>query len=203
MPWEDFVGCLKTTLGDKWAALERDGYWSDERFQPDSWFDAFQTDSGKFEFANAALDYDKLFAGVKAPGDEGQFNYTLIPYESVRIASGGVASPPFLVKTISDTVLKDPHLFVEINAEAASQAGFKEGDLVNLNTPVGTAAVRLHLSSRIGPGLLAVPYGLGHTAYDRFIAGKGVNANDLLAAAVDPVSGLDAAWGIRASLTKA
>jgi anaerobic selenocysteine-containing dehydrogenase len=108
-----------------------------------------------------------------------------------------------LVKTISDTVLKDPHLFVEINAEAASQAGFKEGDLVNLNTPVGTAAVRLHLSSRIGPGLLAVPYGLGHTAYDRFIAGKGVNANDLLAAAVDPVSGLDAAWGIRASLTKA
>jgi hypothetical protein len=44
---------------------------------------------------------------------------------------------------------------------------------------------------------------LGHTAYDRFIAGKGVNANDLLAAAVDPVSGLDAAWGIRASLTKA
>ncbi len=203
MPWEDFESCLKTTLNDKWAALERDGYWIDERFQPDSWFDAFQTDSGKFEFANAAIDYGKLFAGVKAPGDSGQFQYTLIPYDSVRIAGGGVASPPFLVKTISDTILKDPHLFVEINADAAAQAGFKEGDLVNLNTPVGSAAVRLHLSTRIGPGLLAIPQGLGHTAHDRFVTGKGVNANDLLAAASDPVSGLDAAWGIRASLTKA
>ncbi len=203
MPWDDYETCLKTTLEDKWPVLERDGYWIDERFQPDSWFDAFKTDSGKFEFANAVLDYGKLFAGVRAPGDEGQFNYTLIPYYSVRIASGNVASPPFLIKTISDTILKDPHLFVEINAEAAAQAGFREGDLAMLKTPIGSAEVRIHLSARIGPGLLAIPQGLGHTAYDRFIAGKGVNANDLLASVEDPVSGLDAAWGIRASLTKA
>ncbi|MDJ0873850.1 MAG: molybdopterin-dependent oxidoreductase [Desulfobacterales bacterium] len=203
MPWENYEACLKATLGTKWATMVRDGYWIDERFQPDSWFDAFQTDSGKFEFANAVLDYGKLFAGVKAQGDEGQFTLTLIPYYSVRIASGNVASPPFLVKTISDTILRDPHLFVEVNAESGAQAGFKEGDLATLKTPVGSADVRVHLSTRIGPGLLGIPHGLGHTAYDEFIAGKGVNANDLLAAVEDPVSGLDASWGIRASLTKA
>jgi anaerobic selenocysteine-containing dehydrogenase len=121
----------------------------------------------------------------------------------VRIAAGNVASPPFLVKTISDTILQDPYLFVEINAAAGTQAGFVEGDLATLTTPVGRATVKVHLAETIGPGLLAAPRGLGHTAYDDFIAGKGININDLMSAVEDPVSGLDAAWGIRASLTKA
>ncbi len=203
MPWADYQACLEDTLGDKWAALEEEGYWLEEEFQPEDWSEAFETDSGKFEFANDALKYDDLFAGVKAEGDTGEYAYTLIPYESVRIANGNVASPPFLVKTIADTVLKDPHLFVEINAEAGAKAGFREGDLATLKTPVGSAAVRVHLSTGIGPGMLAIPRGLGHTAYDDFIAGKGINVSDLMAAAEDPVSGLDAAWGIRASLTKA
>jgi anaerobic selenocysteine-containing dehydrogenase len=203
MPWDDYQTCLRATLADKWDPMERDGYWIDERFQPASWFDAFQTASGKFEFANADLDYGQLFAGIKAEGDTGQFPYTLIPYDSVRIASGNVASPPFLVKTIADTVLKDPHLFVDINAESGAQAGFEEGDLATLETPVGRVTVRVHLAATIGPGLLAIPRGLGHTAYDDYIAGKGINANDLMVAVEDPVSGLDAAWGIRASLTKA
>ena len=45
--------------------------------------------------------------------------------------------------------------------------------------------------------------GLGHTAYDGFLAGKGVNINDLMGPAEDPSSGYDAAWGIRAKLAKA
>ena len=45
--------------------------------------------------------------------------------------------------------------------------------------------------------------GLGHTAYDRFLAGKGVNINSLIGSVEDPASGLDAAWGIRAQLAKA
>jgi anaerobic selenocysteine-containing dehydrogenase len=203
MPWENYQTCLKTTLAGKWANMEKEGYWIDKRFQPEDWTTAFQTASGKFEFANDRLNYSDLFSGVKAEGDADQFTYTLIAYDSVRIANGNVASPPFLIKTISDTILQDPHLFVEINAQSASQAGFREGDLATLNTPVGRATVRVHLSSRIGPGLLAIPRGLGHTAYDEFIAGKGINAHDLMTAVEDPVSGLDAAWGIRASLMKA
>jgi anaerobic selenocysteine-containing dehydrogenase len=203
MPWDDYQACLMETLADKWAAMDKEGYWMDERFEPADWSDAFGTKSGKFEFANARLNYKELFAGIKAQGDAGQFAYILIPYDSLRIANGNVASPPFLVKTISDTILKDPHLFVEINAETAAQTGFREGDLATLKTPVGSANVRVHLSTGIGPGLLAIPRGLGHAAYDDFIAGKGINANDLMASVEDPISGLDAAWGIRASLMKA
>jgi len=53
------------------------------------------------------------------------------------------------------------------------------------------------------PGLVAMPKGLGHTAYDKFLAGKGVNFNTLVGPVEDPASGHDAAWGIRANLSKA
>jgi hypothetical protein len=53
------------------------------------------------------------------------------------------------------------------------------------------------------PGLIAIPRGLGHTAYDEYLAGKGVNVNSLMGAVEDPASGLDVAWGIRAKLAKA
>ena len=53
------------------------------------------------------------------------------------------------------------------------------------------------------PGLVAMPRGLGHTAYDNYLAGKGINVNELIGTVEDPASGLDAAWGIRANLIKA
>jgi anaerobic selenocysteine-containing dehydrogenase len=63
--------------------------------------------------------------------------------------------------------------------------------------------VRVHLSHGIMPGVVAAPRGLGHTAYDDYVAGKGVNVNTLVGAVSDPASGQEAAWGIRASLAKA
>jgi len=47
---------------------------------------------------------------------------------------------------------------------------------------------------------VALPRGLGHTAYDKFLARKGVNVNQLIGSVDDSASGLDAVWGIRAKL---
>ena len=53
------------------------------------------------------------------------------------------------------------------------------------------------------PGVIAIPRGLGHTAYDKFLSGKGVNYNALSTVVADPATGFDAAWGIRAKLSRA
>ena len=53
------------------------------------------------------------------------------------------------------------------------------------------------------PGLVALPRGLGHTAWDEFLADKGINFNALIGPVEDPDSGLDVAWGIRAKIEKA
>jgi len=71
-----------------------------------------------------------------------------------------------------------------------------------LTTPKGEATVKVHLYEGIKPGILAMPRGLGHTAYSEYLADKGVNTNTLVGPISDPTSGLDMAWGIRAKLIR-
>ena len=98
-----------------------------------------------------------------------------------------------MIKTVADTVIRKKDVLVEINPSTAAQYNLAEGDRVTLATPRGEARVRLHLSEGIVPGAVALPRGLGHTAYDAYLADKGVNVNSLLGPAADPVSGVDTA----------
>jgi anaerobic selenocysteine-containing dehydrogenase len=203
LAWESYATCLQEGLAPQWSALEDTGYWIDKNYQPDSWSFAFPTTSGKFDFTVAGGDLKSLFTPASPQGDDGSYNLKLIPYDSVRIANGPVGSPPFLIKIVSEHVLQGETLLVEVNPETARAAGFREGDPALLKTPLGEAAVRVHLADGLMPGLVAMPRGLGHTAYDSFLAEKGTNANDLIGPVEDAASGFDAAWGILASLVKA
>jgi len=193
--WESYEACLEETLEDKWDTLLEEGFWADDDFSPPSWDDSFGTDSGKFEFASEG------YKPILLEGDEGTYPLTLVPYDSMRLASGYIGNPPFLTKTVEDTILKGDEVFVEINPKTAEKLGLRECSNAKLTTPKGTAKVKVHLFEGIMPGLVALPRGLGHSAYDKYLAGKGVNINELIGSVEDPVSGLDAAWGIRAKLS--
>lgn len=124
-----------------------------------------------------------------------------MPYDSMRLAAGFIGDPPFTMKAVEDTVLKNKDILVEVNPETAKSLGISHGRYANLTTPVGTAKVKVHLFDGIMPGLVAMPRGLGHTAYDGYLADKGLNFNEFIGSVEDPVSGFNAAWGIRAKLT--
>jgi menaquinone reductase, molybdopterin-binding-like subunit len=208
-PWNSYEDCLEATLGDSLDVLLKKGYWTDDRFTPPGWKKAFDTKSSKFEFAvqnqNDAGNKTLMpgFEFVKPEGDAGSFPLILVPYDSMRLANGFVGDTPFMIKTVEDTVLKGNDCFVEINPKTAREIRLSEGKPARLETPKGSATVRVHLSESVGPGMIALPRGLGHTAYDDYLAGKGVNTNDLIGPVPDPITGLDAAWGIRAKLSKA
>ncbi len=208
-PWKTYEACLEETLGDRLDALLTDGYWINERFKAPGWKKAFHTASEKFEFVvqdpngTDAKAVSPGFDFIKPEGDAGSFPLILLPYDSMRLANGCVGDPPFLMKTVEDTVLKGNDVFVEINPKTAKEIKIAEGKSARLETPRGAAKVRVHVSERVGKGIIALPRGLGHTAYDDYLANKGVNVNDLIGPLQDPVSGLDAAWGIRAKLSKA
>jgi anaerobic selenocysteine-containing dehydrogenase len=202
-PWDDYVTCLEETLGDKWDALVEDGYWVDDEFSGMDWADAFETDSAKFEFSNNEINMLAGYSPLKPEGDEILYPLALVPYDTMRLAGGYVGSPPFLIKALEDTILQGNDVLVELNPETAKQLGLAQGRTVNLTTLKGSARVKVHLSNGIMPGLVALPRGLGHTAYDRFLAGRGVNYNQLSSPIEDPASGHNAAWGIRAKLSKA
>ncbi|NNL74993.1 MAG: molybdopterin-dependent oxidoreductase [Desulfobacterales bacterium] len=201
--WDNYETCLKETLGEKWDELAENGYWVDSVYEAPGWKGGFETASGKFEFTSAEINSLSRYTPVKPQGDEAAFPLVLVPYDSMRLAAGFIGDPPFVIKTVEDTVLKVKDVFVEINPATAGKLGLSEGRYAKLTTPKGSAKVKVHLFDGIMPGIVAMPSGLGHTAYDKFLAGKGININQLTGPVEDTSTGHDAAWGIRAKLVKA
>jgi len=197
-PWDNFEACFEETMGEKIKTLQKKGFWVDSDAVLPEWKASFKTPSGKFDFSAASAG----FAPVQIEGDA-SFPLLLIPYETMRLSGGYIANPPFLTKTVEATILKHNDCFIEINPKTAQSNQLSEGDAVVLQTPRGQARVRVHLEEGIMPGVVAFPRGLGHSAYDGYIADKGINVNQVIGPVQDPVSGLDAAWGIRAKLSKA
>jgi anaerobic selenocysteine-containing dehydrogenase len=197
--WKNYETCLKQTLGSAWDPLVKNGYLLDAQFKPAD----FETPDQKFEFNNPALAQLPAYAAQRALGDEKSFPLTLIPYDTMRLASGPIGSPPFLVKTLEATALQQNTALVDVNPATATELGLSEGSAAVLSTPKGSARVKVHLFDGLMPGLVALPRGLGHTAYDAYLAGKGVNTNALISPVEDPGSGFEAGWGIRANLTRA
>jgi anaerobic selenocysteine-containing dehydrogenase len=202
--WDDYNACLEETLGDRWDGLIENGYWVDDAFSGTQWADAFETDSAKFEFTNNDIRTLAAYEPIQPEGDEAGYPLLLVPFDSMRLnGDGQPGTPPFMIKALEDTILKGNDVLVEINPATAKQLGLSEGRLATLATPKGSAQVKIRLTHGIMPGIIALIRGLGHTTDDRFLAGKGVNYNQLSGPVDDPASGHNAAWGIRAKLTKA
>ncbi len=210
-PWQDYMNCLQKTLGSRWKGLVENGYWVDSDYTPPVWERAFETPSKKFEFFPTALADEARKAPEILPGlakfdldgDPSTYPLVLIPYDTMRLANDVIGNPPFATKTLEDTILKGQTVFIEVNPATARELKLSEGSEALLSTPRGVATVKVHLFDGIMPGLLAMPRGLGHTAKDRYLAGKGLNFNEIVAALDDPVSGQNVAWGVRASLRRA
>ncbi|MEN6440432.1 MAG: molybdopterin-dependent oxidoreductase [Syntrophobacter sp.] len=184
------------------------------------WYDApagasfTKTASGKFELAvqavqgkGAAPAEDQMFLPHFRPlmpsGKEAELPLLLVSYATPFIASGYLANPPFMNKLVPDYMLNGQDVFVDINPETAKTLGFARGDLVTLKTSQAETAVRINISPAARPGVVYIPRGLGHKAYDEYIQNKGVNANSLMEVQLDPISGNGTVWATRAQLRRA
>jgi anaerobic selenocysteine-containing dehydrogenase len=125
----------------------------DAEFSGTDWADAFETDSAKFEFSNNEINMLADYSPPKLEGDEGLYPLALLPYDTMRLASGYVGSPPFLIKALEDTILQGNEVLVELNPQTAKQLGLAEGRVVNLTTLKGSARVKVHLSNAGSYGL--------------------------------------------------
>ena len=191
-PWDSYDACLESVTGDLWATLSEAGFIEGSTEPPTE---------------TVAVDFTLLKNPKALPALQGEANrypLTLIQMDHIRLASGAVASSPFAIKTVSDTILKGKDSLVEVNPETAKQIGVSHGDTAVIETPVGKATVKVNLFDGIMPGVIAMAEGLGHAeGNNKYIGGKGVNVNELIGPVTDPASGLDAAWGIRARVSRA
>jgi len=200
------------SFDDLWEKLIEHACWFDTSEAMPSWESAFTTPSRKFEFYSQKmrqvgirgndLTYLPHFKPVEPAGDPRDYPLLLMPYETMAITNGPVANPPFMTKTLFDFQLKGNDSFVEVNPKTAANMGLKEGDRVALQTERGTLKVRVHLTEAARPDVVFIPTGLGHSGFDSFIKGKGVNANVILVAQQDQVTGLTTWWGTRVKISK-
>jgi len=199
------VSALPSDFNTMWEKLSQ-GIW----FNPDVKKVGFQTKTGKFEFLPSK--FSALYLSQKASlphyeawelkGSSEEFPLTLISYETLMLTAGYIASSPYMMKALPATLLKKNDLLVEIHPETAVKYKLAEGDKVRLKTPFGEAKVRAHIFEGIMPELIAMPLGLGHSAYDEYLAGKGVNAHRLLGYTEEKISGI-ATWAMaKANLVK-
>jgi anaerobic selenocysteine-containing dehydrogenase len=196
--WNDYQSCLQETLGPYWSGLKKNGLLAAPALGQGE-----TSPGGKLALMSDAIGAVYLADRPIAQGDAGSYPLLLVPYDSIRLASRRVGNPPFMTKTVADTVLQGQDGLAEVNPKTAAQLGLSQGQAAVLSTAKGQAEVRVNVSNGIAPGIVALPRGLGHTVDDPHLGGKGVNVNQLIGPVEDPASGLDAAWGIRAKLVKA
>ncbi|MDZ7698587.1 MAG: molybdopterin-dependent oxidoreductase [Deltaproteobacteria bacterium] len=215
---------------EMWDALLAGGFWympADTRRGSN---DLFKTPSGRFEFFSKKIQQTiqtlakerSLQTALKQMGiqvgddtacmphyeriecevDRTKFPLRMMPYEMINLTSGWIPSPPFLYKTISDTQLLKDESFAAVNPATAAEFNLKQRDRVMVESPTGQVKVRIDLFEGAMPGIVYLPLGFGHTAYDEFIKGKGVNPNTIVLAGKDPLSGEPVWWHTPVRLTK-
>jgi len=198
-PWANYEACLKKRMGYNWKELEKKGFVEDSTYKP---VRRFSTVSRKFEFISDKKQKIQ-FEPIAIDGDMKKYPLLLVPCDSIRLVADGSPTPPFMIKTLEDSVLKGNDVLIEINSLTAKKLGLRHNDVASLSTPQGSARVRVNVHEGIMPDVVAIPRGLGHTAYDDYLSGKGVNYMSLIKPVEDLVTGQDVAWGIRARLSKA
>ena len=98
------------------------------------------------------------------------------------MGDGRFANRPWLLE-LSDPVTKITwHSWVEIHPDVAQRLDVQEGEILRLTSPHGTIEAPAYIYPGLHPDVVAVPLGLGHTAFGDFATGRGVNALDLLGA---------------------
>jgi anaerobic selenocysteine-containing dehydrogenase len=214
-----------------WGKIKSTGLWHRPVHTYKNWETLFKTPTGKFEFfsskielafntisQNTSPDTALRDMAISSKGDEAfmphyettthdvdrsEYPLFMVPYEMINLASGWVPNPPFLNKSLFDTQLRGDESFFEINPETAADYKLKQGDRTIIKSPSGQITARANLSECAMPGYVYMPLGFGHTAYDEFMKGKGVNPNEIIYAGKDPLSGLPVWWNTPVRILKA
>jgi anaerobic selenocysteine-containing dehydrogenase len=220
-----------SSFDDMWRKIKSGGLWHRPSHHFRNWESVFKTPTGKFEFSISRIELAVRKAakggtmnaalrdmGVRARGDQAflphyeetapgvdpkKYPLLMLPYPLVNLSSTWTPSPPHLKKNLFDHQLLKDESFADINPDTALEHNLRQGDRVIIESPEGKLSARVNLFEGAMPGVVYLPLGLGHSAYDAFMQDKGANPNKIVDAAKDPLSGHPIWWRTRVRITKA
>jgi molybdopterin-containing oxidoreductase family iron-sulfur binding subunit len=112
-------------------------------------------------------------------GEDDQSSFYFAPVASV-LGDGRFANRPWLLELPDPVTRITWHSWVEIHPEVAGRLDVQDGEILRLTSPHGVIEAPVCIYPGIHQAMVAVPLGLGHSAYGDYATGRGVNALDLL-----------------------
>ena len=185
LPWADEVDFLEQSSADLFGSSisvydsnSPEGFWSRWR-QHGGWW------SQKSIWAEPELS-GSFSEAISIPsatfnGDEEDFPFILMPYETVTLGDGRGANQPWLQETPDPMTTARWNTWIEINPETAKKLGVENNDIVRVISTQGVLEAPVVIFPGIRPEVVAIPIGQGHQDYGRFASGRGSNVMDLIA----------------------
>ena len=121
-------------------------------------------------------------AGFTRPELAGEGEFVLLTYPHGMLYDGRGANKPWLLENADPVTKITWHSWVEVGPGAARKLDVRDGEILELTTAQGTIEAPVFVYPGLRDDVLAMPLGLGHTAYGPLATGRGVNPLDLLPA---------------------
>ncbi|KUG27602.1 anaerobic dehydrogenase, typically selenocysteine-containing [hydrocarbon metagenome] len=102
-----------------------------------------------------------------------------------RVGTSATGLPAQCLTAIPDTDLKAGASIVRLNAATAKKYGLSQGSSLTLSGAGASCPAKAYISENVMTGVVAVPLGFGHTAFDAFSKGKGDNFLKIMTASVE------------------
>lgn len=141
---------------------------------------------------------------LKAPAalEKGQLDVGFV--HKLSLGTAETAIPPFNTKTITPDELTRNVLVARVNSATLKKIGLYEGNLVTLASKTGTVTARLKVFEGVTSDTVALTLGFGHTAFETFNGGKGMNVMTLVSVVEEPGTTGFAMWNsARVNVAKA
>lgn len=201
LPWTTFRDLLRESAQKLYQAAPGaapaatfEGFWN-ESLRKGGWSNERVIVSGPGVVSPIDVaDPGATFAGGDHP-------YVLVPFEPVGIGDGRGAHLPWMQSVPDPITTASWTTWVEMNSKDAADQGFKEGDVLRVETGGQTMDLQLYPNPALPHGVLAVPVGQGHVNFGRYADKFGTNVFHRLAPLKDSTTGA-LAWGAnRAKVT--
>jgi anaerobic selenocysteine-containing dehydrogenase len=199
-----------------WADLVSRAVWYDEPYTFEQWEHAFDTPSGKFEFASHTLqerltsldvsfEDEDLLPRYEEPAFEGdgtEYPFHLRTFKPITYTERWPPNIPWLQEIYGLHVQEKWGNWVELNPETAHELGIHDGDLVRVESPQGGVELKARLWPGTPPEVVSIPLGQGHIVSGRWAEKRGVNPNEIIAPLTDRMSGELATQSTRVRVRK-
>ncbi|MEQ8494677.1 MAG: molybdopterin dinucleotide binding domain-containing protein, partial [Gammaproteobacteria bacterium] len=145
-----------------------------------------RTPDGRLALGSAAIDGELAAAA-------GELTTTPDPAALLLVGRREFHSNNSWMHNLPSLIERPERCTLRMHADDAARLGLADGTRVTLRSAAGAIEVPLEVHAEMRPGVVSLPHGYGHRFHDmrlgRARAHAGASANDVVVAALDPLSG--------------